>query len=99
MKLYLLWDMERASGLFTRDQAWYWEPGVSPETAEAGRRLLIADVNAASAAAPAASNGGAGADRAPGGPRPSAAPRAASPAPAAVPPRRPGRRARHETTG
>jgi D-amino peptidase len=54
MKLYLLWDMEGASGLFTRDQAWYWEPGVSPETAEAGRRLLIADVNAASAAALAA---------------------------------------------
>ena len=50
MKLYLLWDMEGVSGLFTRDQAWYWEPGVSPETAEEGRRLLIADVNAASAA-------------------------------------------------
>ena len=44
MKLYLLWDMEGVSGLFTRDQAWYWEPGVSPETAEEGRRLLIADV-------------------------------------------------------
>jgi D-amino peptidase len=54
MKLYLLWDMEGVSGLFTRDQAWYWEPGVRPETAEEGRRLLIADVNAASAAALAA---------------------------------------------
>jgi D-amino peptidase len=54
MKLYLLWDMEGASGLFTRDQAWYWEPGVGPETAEAGRRLLMADVDAASAAALAA---------------------------------------------
>ena len=54
MKVYLLWDMEGASGLFTRDQAWYWEPGVGPETAEAGRRLLMADVDAASAAALAA---------------------------------------------
>jgi D-amino peptidase len=54
VKLYLLWDMEGTAGLFTRDQAWYWEPGVPPETAEAGRRLLIEDVNAASAAALAA---------------------------------------------
>jgi D-amino peptidase len=54
MKVYLLWDMEGASGLFTRDQAWYWEPGVGSETAEAGRRLLMADVDAASAAALAA---------------------------------------------
>jgi D-amino peptidase len=51
VKLYLLWDMEGTGGLFARAQAWYWEPGVSPETAEAGRRLLIDDVNAASAAA------------------------------------------------
>lgn len=54
MKLYMLWDMEGASGLFTRAHAWYWEPGVSPEIAEEGRRLLIADVNSASAAALAA---------------------------------------------
>ena len=51
MKLYVVWDMEGASGLFTRAQAWYWESGVSAETAEAGRRLLMADVDAASAAA------------------------------------------------
>lgn len=54
MKLYMLWDMEGTSGLFTREQAWYWDPGVSPETAEAGRQLLMADVNSASAAALAA---------------------------------------------
>ena len=54
MKLYMLWDMEGASGLFTRGQAWFWEPGVSPETAEEGRQLLMADVNSASAAALAA---------------------------------------------
>jgi D-amino peptidase len=51
MKLYVVWDMEGASGLFTRDETWYWEPGVSVETAEAGRRLLMADVDSASAAA------------------------------------------------
>lgn len=54
MKLYMLWDMEGTSGLFTRDQAWYWEPSVSPKVAEEGRQLLIADVNSASAAALAA---------------------------------------------
>ena len=42
MKLYMLWDMEGVSGLFERDQAWYWHP-VPPETAEAGLRLLMAD--------------------------------------------------------
>ncbi|MGH2350723.1 MAG: M55 family metallopeptidase [Chloroflexota bacterium] len=51
MKLYMLWDMEGVSGLFTREQAWYWEEGVSEQTAEEGRRLLMADINAAVAAA------------------------------------------------
>src|SRR5215208_4052535 len=51
MKLYMLWDMEGTSGLYTKDQAWYWEPGVSEETAEEGKRLLMADVDAASRAA------------------------------------------------
>jgi D-amino peptidase len=46
--------MEGVSGLFTRAQAWYWEPGVPPPTAEEGRRLLEDDINAASAAALAA---------------------------------------------
>ena len=27
MKVYMLWDMEGVSGLFTREQCWYWEPG------------------------------------------------------------------------
>jgi D-amino peptidase len=54
VKLYVVWDMEGCSGLFTREQAWYWEPGVSDETAETGRRLLMADVDSASAAALAA---------------------------------------------
>ena len=30
MKLYMLWDMEGVSGLFERDQAWYWHPEVPP---------------------------------------------------------------------
>jgi D-amino peptidase len=50
----MLWDMEGVSGLFTREQAWYWHEGVSEQTAEAGRRLLMADINSASAAALAA---------------------------------------------
>jgi D-amino peptidase len=45
------WDMEGASGIFSREQAWYWGEGVRPEVATEGRDLLIADVNAAAAAA------------------------------------------------
>jgi len=51
MKIYMLWDMEGTSGLFTREQAWYWEPGAREHIGEEGRRLLMADVNAATAAA------------------------------------------------
>ncbi|MCZ7645207.1 MAG: M55 family metallopeptidase [Planctomycetota bacterium] len=51
MKIYMLWDMEGVSGLFTREQVWFWEPGVRQEAAEEGQRLLIADVNSAVAAA------------------------------------------------
>jgi D-amino peptidase len=54
MKPFLLWDMEGVSGLLTRAQASYWEPGVSPRTAEEGRRLLVDDSNSAPAAALAA---------------------------------------------
>jgi len=39
------WDMEGASGLFHRDQAWYKDKGVDPQVAEEGIQLLIADVN------------------------------------------------------
>jgi D-amino peptidase len=51
VKIYMLWDMEGASGLYRQAQAWYWEPGISAETAEEGRALLIADINSAAAAA------------------------------------------------
>jgi D-amino peptidase len=51
MKVYLHWDMEGVSGLFTREQVWFWEEGVRPDVAEEGRRLLMADVNSAVAAA------------------------------------------------
>src|SRR5436305_8749332 len=51
MKLYMHWDMEGVSGLFTREQVWFWEEGVRPEIADEGRRLLMADVNSATAAA------------------------------------------------
>lgn len=51
MKIYMLWDMEGTSGLFTRDETWYWHPHVSKTTEEAGRTLLIADINSAVAAA------------------------------------------------
>jgi D-amino peptidase len=51
VKIYMLWDMEGTSGLFERAQAWYWHPEVPEEVGEAGRRLLMADIDAASAAA------------------------------------------------
>lgn len=58
LTVYMDWDMEGVSGLFTREQVWFWENGVRPEIAEEGRKLLVADVNSAAAAAIAA-----GADR------------------------------------
>jgi D-amino peptidase len=51
MKIYMHWDMEGVSGLFTREHVWFWEEGVRPVIAEEGRRLLMADVNSATAAA------------------------------------------------
>ena len=56
-KIFMHWDMEGASGLFTRKHAWFWEKGVRPQIAQEGRDLLMADVNAASRAA---SDAGAG---------------------------------------
>ena len=47
----MLWDMEGCSGLFTKDQAWYWEPGVPEATREYALGLLMADVNSATQAA------------------------------------------------
>jgi D-amino peptidase len=54
MKVYMLWDMEGVSGLLTREQCWYWEPGARPHVAAEGRGLLMADVRSACAAALAA---------------------------------------------
>lgn len=51
MKLYMHWDMEGVSGIFTREHVWYWEEGTREHIAEEGRQLLIADVNSAVAAA------------------------------------------------
>ncbi len=53
-KIYILWDMEGASGIFTREQAWYWEEGVRENVAAEARELFTADVNAVSTAALAA---------------------------------------------
>jgi D-amino peptidase len=54
VKLFMHWDMEGVSGLMTREQVWYWEPGVRAEAAREGRQLLMADVDSACAAALAA---------------------------------------------
>ncbi|HLZ10183.1 MAG TPA: M55 family metallopeptidase, partial [Chloroflexota bacterium] len=51
MKLFMLWDMEGVSGLFTREQVWFWEPGVREDVAAEGRELLLADVRSATEAA------------------------------------------------
>ena len=51
LKIFMLWDMEGTSGLFTRDQAWYWDKGVPREVGIQGCELLTADVNAAARAA------------------------------------------------
>src|SRR5579872_3641304 len=53
-KIYILWDMEGTSGVFTREQAWYWEAGVRENVAAKARDLFTADVNAVSAASLAA---------------------------------------------
>jgi D-amino peptidase len=54
VKVFMHWDMEGVSGLMTREQVWYWEPGVRAEAAAEGRRLLMADVESAATAALAA---------------------------------------------
>jgi D-amino peptidase len=51
LKIFMHWDMEGTSGLFARQQAWYWEEGVSQQTVDEARDLLIADINSASRAA------------------------------------------------
>lgn len=51
LKIFVLWDMEGTSGIFTREQAWYWENGVRPEVALEARRTFTTNVNVLSAAA------------------------------------------------
>jgi len=51
VKLFMHWDMEGVSGLFSRQQVWYWEEGIPEEVALQGRDLLVADVNNAVRAA------------------------------------------------
>jgi D-amino peptidase len=54
VKVFMLWDMEGTSGLFTREQAFHWEPGVRPHVAAEGRELFMADIRSSCAAALAA---------------------------------------------
>ncbi len=51
LKIFVLWDMEGTSGIFTREQAWYWETGVRELVAREARRILTSNVNALSAVA------------------------------------------------
>jgi D-amino peptidase len=51
VKLYMHWDMEGASGLFRRAQAWYYKPGATEQDRVEGQRLLEADMRAAVTAA------------------------------------------------
>lgn len=51
MKIFMLWDMEGVSGIYRREQVWFWEDGVSDEVREEGRDLLIGDINSAARAA------------------------------------------------
>jgi len=54
LKIFMHWDLDGASGIFTREQAWWWEPNVREHVAAEARGLMTADVNAGSAAALAA---------------------------------------------
>jgi D-amino peptidase len=54
LKIFMHCDMDGSPGIFTREQAWYWENGVREHVAIEARDLFTADVNNASAAALAA---------------------------------------------
>jgi D-amino peptidase len=45
------WDLDGSSGIFTREQAWWWEPNVREHVATEARELMTADVNAGTRAA------------------------------------------------
>jgi D-amino peptidase len=47
LKLYMHWDMEGASGIFRREQAWYYKPGATEQDRIDGQLLLEADMRAA----------------------------------------------------
>ncbi|MBM3812328.1 MAG: hypothetical protein FJW20_11935 [Acidimicrobiia bacterium] len=51
LKLFLNCDMDGSPGIFTREQAWYWENGARPEVGREACELFTADINAASEAA------------------------------------------------
>jgi len=51
VKIYMHWDMEGVSGIFTREHVWYWEEGTRKHIADEGRQLLMADINSAVKAA------------------------------------------------
>ncbi|MFC2123844.1 M55 family metallopeptidase [Bacteroidota bacterium] len=51
LKVFMLWDMEGASGLFEKEKIWYWDPGVPEQMGKEGCELLTADVNSAARAA------------------------------------------------
>jgi len=51
MKVFMHWDMEGVSGIHAREQVWFWEESARPEVGDEGRRLLMADINSAAAAA------------------------------------------------
>jgi len=51
VKIFMHWDMEGASGIYSREQVWYWENMVRPQVAAEGIDLIIADANNAAQAA------------------------------------------------
>jgi D-amino peptidase len=51
LKLFFNCDMDGSPGIFTREQAWYWESGARPEIGLQARELFTADIDGISAAA------------------------------------------------
>ncbi len=51
LKIFMHWDLDGATGIFTREQAWWWEPNVREKVAAEARALMTADVDAGTKAA------------------------------------------------
>jgi len=51
LKIFMHWDLDGASGIFTREQAWWWEANVREQVAAEARQLMTADVDAGTRAA------------------------------------------------